>query len=181
MFARRLRHADPARAYLGQGLPFGFQATALKVYLYEHGVSLAGVTLAGALSAPWLLKLLWAPLVERWGSPRFGPRRSWLVPLQLGVAALAAAAAALPPTPEALPWLLLCVLLMNLLAATQDIAVDGSRSSGCAAPRSARKRTQVVGFRPACCRRRLLVWRAAARLGQALPRHGARLALVAGC
>lgn len=111
--------------YLGQGLPFGFQATALKVYLYEHGVSLAGVTLAGALSAPWMLKLLWAPLVERWGSKRFGPRRSWLVPLQLGMAALASLAATLPPTREALPWLLLCVLLMNLLAATQDIAVDG--------------------------------------------------------
>ncbi|HOG13146.1 MAG TPA: hypothetical protein PLR47_09110, partial [Smithellaceae bacterium] len=51
--------------YLSQGLPFGFQATALPALLRERGLSLAAIGFAGALAAPWLLKPLWAPLVDR--------------------------------------------------------------------------------------------------------------------
>ena len=69
--------------YFVQGLPFGFQATALPVYLRSAGMTLAGVGLATALALPWSLKILWAPLVDRYGSARFGRRRSWILPLQL--------------------------------------------------------------------------------------------------
>jgi len=69
-----------------------------------------------------MFKFLWAPVVDRWWSPRFGRRRSWIVPLQalLVLACLAAAAV------HDQVWLLLgLVFVMNLLAATQDVAVDG--------------------------------------------------------
>lgn len=69
-----------------------------------------------------MFKFLWAPVVDRWWSPRFGRRRSWIVPLQalLVLACLVAAAA------HHHLWLLLgLVFVMNLLAATQDVAVDG--------------------------------------------------------
>jgi PAT family beta-lactamase induction signal transducer AmpG len=110
--------------YFVQGLPFGFQATALPVYLREAGMSLAGVGLATALSLPWSLKLLWAPLVDRYGHGRFGRRRSWILPLQLALATTCLAAALVPPS-EDLFALLALVLLMNVFAATLDIAVDG--------------------------------------------------------
>jgi PAT family beta-lactamase induction signal transducer AmpG len=109
--------------YLVQGLPFGFQATALPVYLTTSGVSLTNIGFAGALSAPWLLKPLWAPLVDRYTNERFGRRRSWIVPLQAALASTCLAAAFVPA--ESL-WLLLgLIALMNLFAATMDIAVDG--------------------------------------------------------
>jgi len=110
--------------YFVQGLPFGFQATALPVYLRSEGMSLAGVGLATALALPWSLKILWAPLVDRFGGGRFGRRRSWILPLQLLLAATCVVAALLPPE-EGLAPILLLVLAMNLLAATLDIAVDG--------------------------------------------------------
>jgi hypothetical protein len=113
--------------YFVQGLPFGFQATALPVYLRSAGMSLQGVGLATALALPWSLKILWAPLVDRYGGGRLGRRRSWILPLQFLLAATCAAAALVPPgdSPGGLTPILVLVLAMNLFAATLDIAVDG--------------------------------------------------------
>lgn len=110
--------------YFAQGLPFGFQANALGLYLTALGLSMERVSLARALALPWMLKALWAPLVDRWGHGRLGRRKSWIIPMQVGLA-LACAAAAFVTPQEHLTAFLLLVLLMNLFAATQDIAVDG--------------------------------------------------------
>ncbi|WP_437648507.1 MFS transporter [Sorangium sp. So ce362] len=110
--------------YFAQGIPFGFQATALPVFLRASGVSLSGVGFAGALALPWVAKALWAPLVDRFGWERLGRRRSWILPLGVLLALTCAAAAFVPPSRH-LGALLALVFLMNLLAATQDIAVDG--------------------------------------------------------
>jgi MFS family permease len=109
--------------YLVQGLPFGFQAKALPVYLTAHGLSLTEVGFAGAVSAPWLLKPLWAPFVDRYASARFGRRRSWIVPLQAALASTCLGLAFVPT--EALLLVLALIALTNLFAATMDIAVDG--------------------------------------------------------
>lgn len=106
--------------YFAQGLPFGFQATAFPLLLRERGVSLEAIGFASLLSAPWLLKALWAPLVDRFGNARFGRRKSWIVPMQAGLALTALLAAQTEHTPT----LAALILLMNVFAATQDIAVD---------------------------------------------------------
>jgi len=106
--------------YFAQGLPFGFQATALPLLLRERGVSLQAIGFASLLSLPWLTKALWAPLVDRYGSARFGRRKSWIVPLQAGMALTALLAG----ETESMTTLALLILIMNLFAATQDIAVD---------------------------------------------------------
>src|SRR6188768_773219 len=109
--------------YFAQGLPYGFQVTVLPVYLRTQGASLGVIGLVGALSLPWMLKALWAPWVDRHGGGRYGHYRSWILPLQAGLA-LSALLAAFVPASEL--WLLLSlVFVMNLFAATQDIAVDG--------------------------------------------------------
>ncbi|WP_233261552.1 MFS transporter [Vitiosangium sp. GDMCC 1.1324] len=105
-------------------MPYGFQTTALAVYLRTQGVSLMVISSIGLLALPWMGKALWSPLVDRYGSERLGRRKSWILPMQAGLAA-SCAAAAFVPVPGAL-WLLLgLVFLMNFFAATQDIAVDG--------------------------------------------------------
>jgi PAT family beta-lactamase induction signal transducer AmpG len=106
--------------YFAQGLPFGFQATALPLLLRERGVPLQAIGLASLLAAPWMAKPLWAPLVDRYGSARLGRRKSWIVPMQLGLIGCALAAARDPSEVA----LVAIILLMNLFAATQDIAVD---------------------------------------------------------
>jgi PAT family beta-lactamase induction signal transducer AmpG len=109
--------------YLVQGLPFGFQAKALPVYLTTHGLTLTEVGFAGAVSLPWLLKPLWAPFVDRYANVRFGRRRSWIVPLQAALASTCLGLAFVPS--EALAWFFVLITLTNLFAATMDIAVDG--------------------------------------------------------
>lgn len=110
--------------YLVQGLPFGFQSSALQLYLIDRGVSLTGVGFASALALPWMLKILFAPFVESYYSKRWGRRRSWILPMQTGLASTCLAAAFVPAD-DALFVLLGLVFLMNLFAATMDIAVDG--------------------------------------------------------
>lgn len=111
--------------YFAQGLPFGFQANALPLYLTELGLTMTEVSLARALALPWALKAFWAPLVDRFHWARLGRRKSWIVPMQLLLSATCLVAALFRLTKETLSPFLVCVLLMNLFAATQDIAVDG--------------------------------------------------------
>jgi MFS family permease len=113
-----------AALYFVEGLPHGFRVTALPVYLREHGLSLTTIGFASLLALPWLCKALWAPAVDRFGSARFGRRRSWIVPTQAGLALACAAAAVLRPE-DRLWELAALVFMMNLFAATMDIAVDG--------------------------------------------------------
>jgi MFS transporter, PAT family, beta-lactamase induction signal transducer AmpG len=113
-----------AALYFSQGLPFGFFIQALPAVLRQQGVSLAAIGLSTLLMLPWALKLVWAPLVDRHQGSCLGPRRGWLLPLQLASVALLLALAFADPA-ESLAWLVLGVLLTNLLAATQDIAADG--------------------------------------------------------
>lgn len=110
--------------YFAQGLPGGFLAVALPILLREQGASLTTIGFASYLSAPWVLKLLWAPAVDRYGSSRWGRRKSWLVPAQAGMLACCLVLAGLSPEHDL--WLIAAIfLVLNVFAATQDIAVDG--------------------------------------------------------
>ncbi|MDF3067460.1 MAG: hypothetical protein K0R38_3061 [Polyangiaceae bacterium] len=110
--------------YFSQGLPFGFFTQGLPVILRQKGYSLGAIGLSSLLAAPWALKWLWAPLVDRVHAPRFGRRKSWIVPLQLSTVAVLFGLA-LFGVFESMQVLLVSILLLNLLAATQDIATDG--------------------------------------------------------
>lgn len=150
--------------YFAQGLPFGFQATALPLLLRERGVSLQAIGLSGLLAVPWLAKALWAPWVDRYGHPGFGRRKSWIVPLQAGLALCALIAA----RTERVEWLMLLVFVMNLLAATQDIAVDALAVSWLEpAELGVGNAVQVVGYKLGMLTGGgLLVW-ASQRIGYA--------------
>ncbi|MFY0580935.1 MFS transporter [Cystobacter fuscus] len=110
--------------YFSQGLPFGFFTQALPVLLRKQGLSLPAIGLANLLALPWALKFLWAPVMDRYGSERLGRRRGYILPLQFLSAALLLGLA-LPEGSASVPTLLVAMLLVNLLAATQDVATDG--------------------------------------------------------
>jgi len=112
--------------YFAQGMPYGFQVMALPVILRERGVSLSAIGFASALALPWMLKALWAPLVDRYASDSFGRRRTWIVPLlALLACVLGLTAAAYSFGEVTVGSLMLVVFVCNLLTATLDIAVDG--------------------------------------------------------
>ncbi len=109
--------------YFAQGLPSGLLGKALPVLLREHGVSLSAIGFTALLAVPWALKFLWAPLLDRYGT-----RRQWLLVLNTItlMLMLVLAACDIGAWISALFLPLMAVLfLLNLTAATQDIATDG--------------------------------------------------------
>ncbi|MGD1146515.1 MAG: MFS transporter [Thermoanaerobaculaceae bacterium] len=104
--------------YFAEGLPFGIAYDLWPVYFRRHGVSLREIGLMSLLFMPWTLKMLWAPLVDR-----FGARQHWI---SAALLVLGGTTLAIMPQDAAHPsWLMWSVLLLFTTAsATQDIAVD---------------------------------------------------------
>ncbi|XP_038615912.1 major facilitator superfamily domain-containing protein 3 [Tachyglossus aculeatus] len=105
--------------YLVQGMPYGLQSGLLPIYLRSRGLSLTRVSLTKVLYLPWLLKVAWAPLVDQRGS-----KRAWLALSTVALAGTCATCAALPPETH-FGALAGALLLLNLCASVQDVALDG--------------------------------------------------------
>jgi MFS family permease len=117
-----------ASLYCAQGLPSGLFAHSLPVLLRQNGVDLAVIGMLKLLALPWMLKVLWAPWVDRIVSERLGHHRGWILPLQATVILCVATLATTSPSAlfgSHLALLLGLILVINLAAATQDIATDG--------------------------------------------------------
>lgn len=115
--------------YWAQGLPVGFMTHALPVILRSQGVSLAHIGGFGLLMAPWAIKILWAPFVDRFGHGSKGHYRSWIIPTQILTIAILIILSFLPiqslNQPIYLLLFFMALLCMNSIGATQDIATDG--------------------------------------------------------
>lgn len=111
--------------YVSQGLPSGLIAHALPAFLREQGVSLLVISSLKLLALPWLLKFIWAPLIDKSGcnSERF----RWVFRMQ---SLMLISLLFLSFTISSLSLAAICIsvailLLINLAASTQDIATDG--------------------------------------------------------
>jgi MFS transporter, PAT family, beta-lactamase induction signal transducer AmpG len=113
-----------ATLYFAQGLPYGFFSVALPVLLRQQGVSLSKIGLTSLLVLPWALKFLWAPVLDRVYSRRFGRRRTWILAMQLS-ATIVLATIALVPGSDRMIAMMVAMFFLNVIAATQDIATDG--------------------------------------------------------
>ncbi|MEC4812877.1 MAG: MFS transporter, partial [Scytonema sp. PMC 1069.18] len=112
-----------ASLYVAQLLPVGFFMQTLPVFLRQQGVSLEAIGLLNLLSLPWTLKVLWAPIVDRYGRTKWGHYKSWILAMQsLLVVTLILCASLNIQTHFVL--LLVGIFLAISLAATQDIATD---------------------------------------------------------
>jgi MFS transporter, PAT family, beta-lactamase induction signal transducer AmpG len=110
--------------YFAQGLPYGFFTQAMPVYLREAKATLTQIGGASLLTLPWAIKFLWAPLADRYGFPKFGLRRSWIVPLQL-LSVIALVTVSFMEPASSLLVVLIAFLVCNFIAAAQDVATDG--------------------------------------------------------
>ncbi|WP_375177627.1 MFS transporter [Marinobacter mobilis] len=115
-----------AALYVSQGLPSGLFAHALPVFWREAGVSLAWIGALKLLALPWVLKVLWAPAIDRSLQKGTTPLQ-WISGLQLGaVSALALLSfVGLSPAGNQLILVVALILTINLLMATQDVVTDG--------------------------------------------------------
>jgi PAT family beta-lactamase induction signal transducer AmpG len=112
--------------YLAQGIVYGFGGFILVPSLAAAGVALdaqAGILALAGL--PWVLKLLWAPVLDRFGGMGSGGRARWFAAAaMLAMAATLAVLASrqsLTAEPVTLAWLW---LLLNTALSLQDVATD---------------------------------------------------------
>ena len=107
--------------YFAQGLPYVAVMT-LSVVMYKN-LALSNTQIAlytSWLYLPWVIKPLWAPLVDL-----VGAKRGWVVGTQLLVGGGLAAVGLLLPTTDFVRWTLVAFWLMAFSSATHDIAADG--------------------------------------------------------
>jgi PAT family beta-lactamase induction signal transducer AmpG len=107
-----------ALLYFIEGSPVSLLWEVLPVYLRLQGVSLRSIGGLRLLELPFSLKVLWSPLVQR-----FGERRTWVAGAMAVVAAVSVTIPLVDPTRT--PALLFALLLvLTAAAATQDMAID---------------------------------------------------------
>lgn len=70
-----------------QGIPIGLTFGTIPFLLKPH-VSYSQLALFSLSSWPYSLKLLYSPIVDAWFWNRLGRRKSWIVPVQLILAAV---------------------------------------------------------------------------------------------
>lgn len=119
--------------YVLQGIPLGL-AGAIPLILQSRKISYSEQAMFSLVYWPFSLKLIWAPIVDAVYSSRIGRRKSWMVPTQYMIGFfmlyLSTRVSYLlgdeDPSVEPSVLILTTIFFMlNFLAATQDVAVDG--------------------------------------------------------
>jgi PAT family beta-lactamase induction signal transducer AmpG len=107
-----------ALVYLIEGFPMGIYADVWPVFFRRHDVSLTEIGWLSGLSLAWSFKVLWSPLVDR-----FGERRQWIAACMLVMGVCLVAIAAGDVRQLGLGLWLACALYC-IASATQDVAID---------------------------------------------------------
>lgn len=110
--------------YVTQYLGLGFFLVAFVAILRQRGMPLENLGLVYLLGLTWMVKFLWSPLVDRFGSARLGHYRGWLIAMQAAMIATLAAIGGLDLDAD-LPLIFGLSFLFAFFSATQDIAADG--------------------------------------------------------
>src|SRR5579872_1334049 len=109
------------------GYPNQITETAFQAWLKDSGATNTTIGLLSYVSLPYLLKFIWAPLVDRYPLPLLGRRRGWILAMQIALAG-AIALFALQNPAQSLTAITVCAVAIVFFSATQDIAIDAYRT-----------------------------------------------------
>ena len=110
---------------MAQNLPAMFVNTLVPALMRDLGLPLDMFYVFTLAGLPIWLKWLWAPMVDRTGSARFGMRKSWLLPTTFLGVCVYASLGLVDPSIDAI-WIIVGILaLKTLVMSFQDVAVDG--------------------------------------------------------
>ncbi len=109
------------------GYPNQLTESALQAWLKDSGASNTLIGLSSYVALPYLLKVFWAPLVDRFPIPLLGRRRGWILLTQVLMAGAIALLAIQDPKVAYAPVIAFATLIV-FLSATQDIAIDAYRT-----------------------------------------------------
>jgi PAT family beta-lactamase induction signal transducer AmpG len=120
------RYLSFGALYFAQGLPVGLFFTAVPAWLATQGLGTAEIgSFTAFVTLPWSLKLIWGPILDRFGYLPMGKRRPWIILAQTG---LFASLLLLSLVPDPLAHLSLVAAVgfaISVFASLQDVGVDG--------------------------------------------------------
>ncbi len=129
------------------GLPLALTGSTLQAWLTTEKVDFRIIGIFSLVGLPYTLKVLWAPIMDRFTPPWMGRRRGWIALTQV---LLAAAVLALGlSSPASAPWLTaMLAVIIAFFSASQDIVVDAYRADVLREQElGAGAATTVVGYR----------------------------------
>jgi len=122
----RVRYLSGAMMYFAQGIPQGLLGIAVPAWLASQGVSAADIgSYLAVIILPWVFKLLTGPLMDRFEFAPMGRRRPWVLAAQMGLSISLLALTLVEDPVGQIGLLMMIGVLVNIFAATQDVAVDG--------------------------------------------------------
>ena len=112
--------------YIAQAVPMSFFTTALQVIMREQAVSLSVIGLLQIIKLPWILKVFWAPAVDRCCNTIVDYKRT-IIGVEIIYALLILLTSVFDMStilPSSFHLLIVIILLALMASATQDIATD---------------------------------------------------------
>ncbi len=109
------------------GLPLALTRSTLQAWLMTEKVDLAVIGMFSLVGLPYVLKVLWAPLMDRFTPPWLGRRRGWIIALQilLVISILGLGHCSPASFPAGVAF---AALVTAFFSASQDIAIDAYRA-----------------------------------------------------
>ena len=106
--------------YFAEGFPYTLIRVISSVFFRDMKVSLEGVGLTSLFGLPWVLKFLWGPQVDQYGT-----KKKWMSSMQFILAILFVSVAFFTPIHEGIKVIAILFFIGSIIAATNDIAIDG--------------------------------------------------------
>lgn len=108
--------------YIAQSVPMSFFSTVLPVIMRMEHFSLTGIAFIQLIKLPWIVKFLWAPMIDRNANSHYHYKR-WIIGSEIFYAACIVSIAFFNLQTDFTTIIVLMVLAITF-SATQDIASD---------------------------------------------------------
>ncbi len=108
--------------YIAQSIPMSFFSTAIQVLMRQAEFSLSSIAMLQIIKLPWVLKFLWAPMVDK-RCHSIGDYKRFIIGSELVYAGLIFIAGMLQLS-DNFSLIMTLVVLSFIASATQDIATD---------------------------------------------------------
>ena len=129
------------------GLPLALTGSTLQAWMTAEKVDIRLIGLFSLVGLPYTLKVVWAPLMDRFPAPWLGRRRGWILTTQILLCASFVILGSLTPSHH-LQIMCVLALLIAFWSASQDIVIDAYRAEVLPdADKGAGAAVSVVGYR----------------------------------
>ncbi|MFA5960951.1 MAG: MFS transporter [Tatlockia sp.] len=109
------------------GLPLALTSSTLQAWYSEAGLSILATGMLSLVGLPYVYRIIWGPVLDRYSLSPLGKRRSWILIMQVALLLGFNLMAWFSPgqSPELMAFL---AFVCALFSATQDVAVDAQRA-----------------------------------------------------